>query len=74
MSFRNFLASKVNSKVNIKVIWPEKNKTIIGRSVDFSRNSEMLSLNVFDFMVSDPELGYNLIVWLTRSKDTMFDL
>jgi len=74
MSFRNFLASKVNSKVNIKVIWPEKNVTVIGRSVDFSRNSEMLSLNVFDFMVSDPELGYNLIVWLTRSKDTMFDL
>lgn len=74
MSFRNFLASKVNSKVNIKVIWAEKNVTIIGRSVDFSRNSEMLSLNVFDFMVSDPELGYNLIVWLTRSKDTMFDL
>lgn len=74
MSFRNFLASKVNSKVNIKVIWSEKNVTVIGRSVDFSRNSEMLSLNVFDFMVSDPELGYNLIVWLTRSKDTMFDL
>lgn len=74
MLFRNFLASKVNSKVNIKVIWPEKNKTIIGRSIDFSRNSEMLSSNVFDFMVSDPALGYNLIVWLTRSKDTMFDL
>lgn len=74
MTLGRFLAGKVNSRATVKVIWPEKNITAEGTPVDFMTNPTMLAGNVFDFMVADPELDYSVIIWLTKSKDTMLDI
>lgn len=74
MTFGRFLAGKTNSNAVIKVIWPERNKIACGHPVEFFQETAMLAANVFDFMIADPETGYNAIVWLTRTKDTMFDI
>ena len=74
MTLGRFLAGKVNSQAKVKVIWPEKNLTAEGKPVDFMTNPTMLAGNVFDFMVVDPGADYSVIVWLTKSKDTMFDI
>lgn len=74
MTLGRFLAGKVNSAATVKVIWPEKNKIGLGKPVDFFQSPAMLAANVFDFMVADPEVGYNVIIWLTKSNVTMFDI
>lgn len=74
MTFGRFLAGKVNSAAKVKVIWPESNKIALGKPTDFFQSPAMLAANVFDFMIADPEVGYNVIVWLTKSNDTMFDI
>ena len=43
--------------------------------MEFVTEPAILAANVFDFMIANyDEVGYNVIVWLTRSKETMFDL
>lgn len=74
MTFGRFLAGKVNSAATVKVIWPESNKIALGKPTEFFQSPAMLAANVFDFMIADPEVGYNVIVWLTKSNDTMFDI
>lgn len=74
MTLGRFLAGKVHSNATVKVIWPESNMIAIGQPVEFFQKPAMLAANVFDFMVADPEVGYNVIVWLTKSSDTMFDI
>lgn len=75
MTFSRFISGKCNSAVTIKAIWPEKNRTVIGRAMEFVTEPAILAANVFDFMITNyDEVGYNVIVWLTKSNDTMFDI
>lgn len=75
MTFGKFISGKCNSAATIKAIWPEKNRTIIGRAMEFVTEPAILAANVFDFMITNyDDVGYNVIVWLTKSNDTMFDI
>lgn len=75
MTLGRFLAGKVNNGATVKVLWPEKNKIAVGKPVEFFQETSMLAANVFDFMITDSEsVGYEVIIWLTRSKETMFDI
>lgn len=75
MTFGRFISGKCNSAVAIKAIWPEKNRTVIGRAMEFVTEPAILAANVFDFMIDNyDDVGYNVIVWLTKSNDTMFDI
>lgn len=75
MKFTTFLAKNVNNAAKVKAVFPEKNITAVGHPVDFLNGEvAMLNANIFDYMISDPASGYNVIVWLTRTSDTMCEV
>lgn len=70
-----FLAKNVNNQAKVKAVFPEKNISAIGHPIDFLKGeTAMLNANIYDYMISDPEAGYNVIVWLTRTNDTMCEV
>ncbi len=75
MKFTTFLAKNVNNAAKVKAVFPEKNITAVGHPVDFLNGEvAMLNANIFDYMISDPAAGYNVIVWLTRTSETMCEV
>lgn len=75
MKFSTFLAKNVNNAATVKAVFPEKNMTAVGHPVDFLKGEiSMLNANIFDYMITDPAVGYNVIIWLTRTNDTMCEV
>ena len=74
MKLNTFLARNVNNAAMVKAVFPEKNMTAVGHPVDFQGDISMLNANIFDYMITDPAAGYNVIIWLTRTNDTMCEV
>ena len=74
MKFSEFLASKVDAKAIVKIMWPERNKSATGNPADFKTEMSIMNANVFDFLVTQHDksiINYDVIVWLTMSDVTM---
>lgn len=74
MKFSEFLASKVDAKAIVKIMWPERNKSATGNPADFKTEMSIMNANVFDFLVTQHDksiINYDVIVWLTKSDVTM---
>lgn len=71
MTLYEFLHKHVPDNAIIKVIWPERNRTITGRRPEFRTEARLLETHVFDFQISNGLNGYNCLIWVTSDKDNL---
>lgn len=75
MILQDFITKHVPKNATIKVIYPRKNKTAIGKPDDFKNAPLFLKSYVFDFQISNGYNGYNCLIWITPdANDPILDL
>ena len=71
MSLREFLNKHITANLTVKVLWPERSKTITGKPVDFKNEVKLLDTLVFDYQVSNGLTGYHGLIWVTSDPDNI---
>ncbi len=71
MTLREFLNKHITANLTVKVLWPERCKTITGKPADFRNEVRLLETLIFDFQVSNGLTGYHCLIWVTSDPDNI---